>query len=325
MAYTMAKIYISSTFTDLMAYRERVYRVLRQTGHDVIAMEDYVATDQRPLQKCLEDVASCNLYIGIFAWRYGYVPIQENPEKKSITELEFRHAKQSGISCLIFLHDEKSGWPPSQMDTGKKLNKVKSLRNKLGNDATVSFFTDIENLAVLVSSAVNNWEKKQSNALIVKKQKNDNIGAIQVLNDFIEQPHWADAAPVRFSLTNLSDNIIKVTQLILVIQERMEIKKTAFKKAGAPVSEFQLFASIGEENELDLLQNLQVQFIINQKNSDAFNLSLAGLEGYIFTCRFEVVMTDLASGKDQKIHSKSFKIQYPIRTLEVLKKRMTQS
>ncbi len=41
----------------------------------MIAMEDYVATDQRPTEKCLADVAASDLYIGIFAWRYGYIPL----------------------------------------------------------------------------------------------------------------------------------------------------------------------------------------------------------------------------------------------------------
>ena len=74
------RIYISSTYNDLRECREQVYRTLRQLGHDVIAMEDYVATDQRPLDKCLQDVASCDLYVGIFAWRYGYIPAKDNPE-----------------------------------------------------------------------------------------------------------------------------------------------------------------------------------------------------------------------------------------------------
>ena len=70
----MTTIYLSSTFSDLKEYREAVYRALRQMKYDVIAMEDYVATDKRPLEKCLQDVAACDLYVGLFAWRYGYVP-----------------------------------------------------------------------------------------------------------------------------------------------------------------------------------------------------------------------------------------------------------
>jgi len=88
----VAKIYISSTYEDLKDCRKAVYDVLRKMRHDVIAMEDYVATDQRPLNKCLTDVAAYGIYVGIFAWRYGYIPPEDNPEKLSITEREFREA-----------------------------------------------------------------------------------------------------------------------------------------------------------------------------------------------------------------------------------------
>ncbi len=65
----MAKIYISFTYEDLKDYRKAVYDALSMNGNHVVAMEDYVAQDQRPLQKCLDDVASCDIYIEIFAWR----------------------------------------------------------------------------------------------------------------------------------------------------------------------------------------------------------------------------------------------------------------
>ena len=52
----MAKIYISSTYNDLIDYRDTVYKSLRKMGHDVIAMEDYIASDDRPADKCLADV-----------------------------------------------------------------------------------------------------------------------------------------------------------------------------------------------------------------------------------------------------------------------------
>src|SRR3974390_692345 len=99
----MAQIYLSSTFDDLKDYREAVYRTLRQLHHDVIAMEDYVATDQRPLDKCLQDVANSDLYVGIFAFRYGYIPDHGNPSQKSITELEYRKAGEVGLPRLVFL------------------------------------------------------------------------------------------------------------------------------------------------------------------------------------------------------------------------------
>ena len=95
----MSRIYVSSTFSDLQDQREAVYRALRRLGHDVVAMEDYVASDQRPLDRCLDDVASSDVYIGIVAWRYGYVPPTGNPDRLSITELEYRHAVRLNIPC----------------------------------------------------------------------------------------------------------------------------------------------------------------------------------------------------------------------------------
>src|SRR5713226_6398740 len=112
----MAKIYISSTYSDLKDHREKVYRALRQMRHDVIAMEDYVARDERPLETCLADVADCDIYIGIFAWRYGFIPSENNPEGKSITELEYRKAVNTGKSPLIFLLDKQATWHPQLMD-----------------------------------------------------------------------------------------------------------------------------------------------------------------------------------------------------------------
>ena len=59
------------------------------------------------LQNSLEDVASCDIYVGIFTWRYGYIPNDNkkdnNPDILYITKLEYRKAKEKGVPCLIFL------------------------------------------------------------------------------------------------------------------------------------------------------------------------------------------------------------------------------
>ena len=100
----MTKIYLSSTYGDLIGYREAVARALRTLENvEIRAMEDYVARDERPLEKCLRDVEWCDVYIGIFAHRYGYIPLEDNPERKSITELEYRKAVEAGKHKLIFL------------------------------------------------------------------------------------------------------------------------------------------------------------------------------------------------------------------------------
>ena len=159
----MAKIYISSTYGDLKEYREAAYRALRRLGHDAVAMEDYVATGQHPpLDKCLADVANCDWYVGIFAGRYGYVPDDNNPERRSITELEYRQAEKLGKPCFIFLLHEDVAWLPKYMDAltgeGEKGRKIKELRQELGKTKLVSFFKTPDELASLVIASVSRWE-----------------------------------------------------------------------------------------------------------------------------------------------------------------------
>lgn len=143
----MAKIYISSTFSDLEDCRTEVYRTLRKMRHDVMAMEDMVATGQRrPLDDCLRDVADCDIYIGIFAWRYGYRPESDNPDNLSITELEYRHARALGKPCFIFLQNPDAPWVPAQMEFGS-IADMQRFRQELGREHTVMFFETKERLA----------------------------------------------------------------------------------------------------------------------------------------------------------------------------------
>src|SRR5262249_10298128 len=111
------KIYVSSTYQDLVEHRVVADRTLRRMGHDVIGMEQYVAEGNKPLARCLAAVAAADLYVGILAWRYGYVPKdQPTPGGLSITELEYQGAVQAGKPVLAFLLDPDAPWPPSRVD-----------------------------------------------------------------------------------------------------------------------------------------------------------------------------------------------------------------
>jgi hypothetical protein len=159
----VATIYISSTFTDLKDFRDAGIRALRKAGHNVVAMEDYVATGKHPpLQKCLDDVARCDYYVGIFAWRYGYIPTDGNPDQKSITELEYRKAYETCKPCFVFLLDPDVSWSPkftdSHTEDGNSGKYIKALRQELGGDKLASFFKAPDELSSLIVAAVSQWE-----------------------------------------------------------------------------------------------------------------------------------------------------------------------
>lgn len=162
------KIYISSTYEDLKSYRERVYHHLRSLRHDVIAMEDYVAADNRPLDKCLKDVRDADVYVGLFAWRYGYVPKKGNPGAKSITELEYLEATKHQKPRFVFLLNERAAWPLDQTDMASGENnkgeKIKTLRRHLAEEHMASMFETPEELGAKVISALFQWQTESSQA-----------------------------------------------------------------------------------------------------------------------------------------------------------------
>jgi hypothetical protein len=153
----MTRVFVSSTFKDLEKCREEVRLVLRQMKLEDVAMEYFVAEDKRPVDKCLEAVASSDLYIGIFAWRYGYIPLEH---EMSITELEYRKAVETGKECLIFLLHEDALWQTKFVDKGDAASKIEDLRNELSTNYTVSFFDTPQKLASEVVTSVHNWLEK---------------------------------------------------------------------------------------------------------------------------------------------------------------------
>src|SRR5262245_19714162 len=127
------RIFVSSSFEDLKEHRAAAIRVLRQLGHEVLAMEDMIAGSTPPLAKVLEMVDRSDAYVGVFAWRYGYVPPRSahapapSPNgtpvpdgstdgDTSITHYEYLRAVRRKIPVMAFLLDEHCPWPPHLID-----------------------------------------------------------------------------------------------------------------------------------------------------------------------------------------------------------------
>lgn len=152
----MARVYISSTYEDLKDHRQAVIAQLRRMHHDVVGMEDYAAQGIRPLDKCLQDVASCDAYVGILGWRFGFVPAQDNPEGRSITELEYREATKLGKQCFIFLQNDDYIGKQSDFVTGEneRGERIKRLREELQEATLRDSFGSAEDLGGKAASAL---------------------------------------------------------------------------------------------------------------------------------------------------------------------------
>ncbi|MBF0456503.1 MAG: DUF4062 domain-containing protein [Nitrospirae bacterium] len=145
------RVYVSSTSNDLKEYRALVIAALRKMEMIAVCMEDYVAQSKLPVKKCLEDVGKCDIYVGFFARRYGFIPDGYN---KSITELEYRKAVDSGIPTLTFLLNENVSWPDEYCDAGENKLRIDALRKHLMDSYIVSWFTNSQELVTETMAAV---------------------------------------------------------------------------------------------------------------------------------------------------------------------------
>ena len=147
----MSTIYVSSTFVDLREHRRALSLAIRRLGHVDVAMEYYVAEDARPVDRCVLDAASCDLYVGVFARRYGFCP---PGEERSITELEFRAARTASVDCLCFLLPEDAPWPDEFVESGSGTEKLAALRSEISVNNLCGLFTTPDELAAVASAAI---------------------------------------------------------------------------------------------------------------------------------------------------------------------------
>jgi hypothetical protein len=124
-------VFVSSTFDDLKVHRADLKLALEKAQYDVECMEKYPAFDERPLDKCLADVARADVYVLLLANRYGYRPKQGNP-------------------------DPDHPWVKKWIDDGLSEDgqALASFRAEVQTRHVVNRFTDHKDLASLVQQAL---------------------------------------------------------------------------------------------------------------------------------------------------------------------------
>src|SRR6476659_241401 len=108
-------VFISSTSKDLTGYRQRVDDVVMKIGMHPIMMEDFNPSDGNAMQVCYDKVQESEVFIGIYAHRYGYIPninsqyktvsgqIHTGDGKTALTHWEYLWAKERGIPIRLFV------------------------------------------------------------------------------------------------------------------------------------------------------------------------------------------------------------------------------
>jgi hypothetical protein len=86
------RVFLSSTQADLQPERNRAEAVVGRLGHDCLRAETHDAPGRSPEDVCRTLARDCDIYVGIFGGRYGYVVPGLGC---SATEMEYREARTS--------------------------------------------------------------------------------------------------------------------------------------------------------------------------------------------------------------------------------------
>lgn len=158
MPLTRKTVMISSTARDLPKHREEVMNACLSQGMFPVMMEHLPANDDDAISASLKMVDDADIYVGIYAQRYGYIPKgkKRNPKQVSITEMEYDRAVKRGIPRLIFVMDKAHPITIDDIDL-ENAAKLQKFKDRVQAKSIVNFF---KSPAELRGQVVNSLSKQ---------------------------------------------------------------------------------------------------------------------------------------------------------------------
>jgi len=150
------KVFISSTYKDLIDYRKAAIRAVEGTNYQAGKMEVFGARSEEPVAACLKEVEECEIFIGVYALRYGFVP---DDSDISITEMEYLHAKKqphTEIYCFL-LDEENQPWLKKWIEGEPGKSKLDKFKQSIQKVHIPENFTTPDDLRAKVANALSRF------------------------------------------------------------------------------------------------------------------------------------------------------------------------
>src|SRR6185503_7207427 len=153
------KVFISSTSLDLKAERAAGATVLRKSELPVIEMGNWDALRADATDVSIDAVNRCDIFIGIYAFRYGFIP---PGAATSITEQEYEEARRQGKRCLCYFADEGGTSVPTdpaliEPETNRKI--LTDFKQRIELELVRGRFTSPDDLATKVTLDISRLER----------------------------------------------------------------------------------------------------------------------------------------------------------------------
>ena len=239
------KVFISSTFEDLKDYREAAVEVVNRYKGAPLAMEFFLSQAQEPTKACEKEIKECDVFVGIYAHRYGFIP---GGKKKSITQLEYELAKKLDKDCLCFIVDKDFAWKPRFIEHDKH-KELGVFLKEVKKERTCSFFTTAADFEIKLSTSLGKFIAGKSAASGAGKKKAADGACIPVApTPFIAHPY-----PLQQNFTGRDAEQAMLSKKEQEVASRLSVFRGVFTFESAKV----LFPKMKEDRLWELMVELR--------------------------------------------------------------------
>lgn len=200
------KAFLSSTYIDLIEHRQLAIEALQRLGQEVGRMEVFGARPEEPTKACLSEIEACDVFIGVYAHRYGYVPSDSHI---SITEAEYNYAVELKKPMFCFMVKEEYPWPPRMIEEHPTKSKLLSFKQRVSEAFVRDDFTTPEVLAFKIASSIGRYltQTLRSKSVSFKNSQDPEHKSIErILKLRVHQAQFVNGPGVYYFInaTNLS-------------------------------------------------------------------------------------------------------------------------
>lgn len=171
------KVFISSTYKDLVGERKAVEETIIRAGDFPVGMEAFPAADEEQLEFIKSLIDECDFYVLIIAGKYGSL----SEDGRSYTEAEFDYAVSTGVPILVMLRDELSSLSLDKSeDNEQNRNLLAAFIEKASTNRLHKKWTTIDGLKLSVRETLDHSKA-------TKKRPGWVRGGHQASNDVLER------------------------------------------------------------------------------------------------------------------------------------------
>jgi CheY-like chemotaxis protein len=169
------KVFISSTYKDLVEHRNKAVEAVERSGLFSIKMERFGARTEDATTVCREEIDDADLFVGIYAHRYGYIP---DDLGLSITEQEYLYASGKSKPTFCFFVDYEYPWKPGFIESEPAQTKLAAFKERITN--VCDTFTTPDDLAIKVASSIGRHiYKKAVKEKLDDAAKSQSVGPVE--------------------------------------------------------------------------------------------------------------------------------------------------